>query len=56
MRGESTALANLDGKVAWIVVVPVRAPVPIAFIAASIPVGDTLLEKLRELVCRSHTA
>jgi len=47
--GESTALANLDGKVFWIVVVPVRAPVAIAFIAACIPVDNALLEKLRTL-------
>jgi len=55
MRGESTALANLDGKVTWIVIVPVRAPVPIAFIAASIPVGDALLEKLRGLSVVPHS-
>jgi len=47
--GESTALANLGGSVYWIVVVPVRAPVPIAFIAACIPVDNALLEKLRTL-------
>src|SRR5262249_31254940 len=39
----------LDGAIYWIVVVPVRAPVPIAFIAACVPVNDALLEKLREL-------
>ena len=47
--GESTALANIGGNVYWIVVVPVRAPVVIAFIAACIPVDDALLEKLRTL-------
>lgn len=46
---KSTSLAVLDGVVYWIVVVPVRAPVPIAFIAACVPVNDALLEKLREL-------
>ena len=44
--GERTALATLGGKVYWIVVVPVRAPVPIAFIAACVPIDDALLEKL----------
>ena len=53
--GESTALANLEGKVYWIVVVPVRAPVPIAFIAACIPVDDALLEKLRSLSSMSRS-
>ena len=39
----------LDGRIYWIVVVPVRAPVPIAFIVACVPVDDALLEKLRQL-------
>jgi signal transduction histidine kinase len=47
--GARTALVNLDGKVYWMVVVPVMAPVPIAFIAACIPVNDVLLEKLQGL-------
>lgn len=46
---QGTSLAVLDGAVYWIVVVPVRAPVPIAFIAACVPVNDALLEKLRQL-------
>jgi signal transduction histidine kinase len=44
-----TALATLDGRVYWIVAVPVLAPVPIAFIAACIPVDNTLLDKLRTM-------
>ncbi|HEV2560982.1 MAG TPA: ATP-binding protein [Rhizomicrobium sp.] len=48
-NNEGTALATLGGQIYWIVVVPVRAPVPIAFIAACIPVNDALLEKLREI-------
>jgi len=47
--GERTALATLGGKVYWIVIAPVRAPVPIAFIAACIPIDDTLLGKISEL-------
>jgi signal transduction histidine kinase len=46
---KGTALASLGGQIYWIVVVPVRAPVPIAFIAACIPVDDGLLEKLRAI-------
>ena len=46
---KGTALASLGGQIYWIVVVPVRAPVPIAFIAACIPVDDVLLEKLRTI-------
>jgi signal transduction histidine kinase len=49
VSGERTALATLGGKVYWIVVVPVRAPVPIAFIAACVPIDDALLEKLSTL-------
>lgn len=46
---KGTALATLDGRIYWVVVVPVRAPVPIAFIAAGIPVDAAFLEKLRSL-------
>jgi signal transduction histidine kinase len=46
---QGTALAVLDGRIYWIVVVPVRAPVPIAFIAAGVPVDDALLAKLAQL-------
>ncbi|MBV9991731.1 MAG: HAMP domain-containing histidine kinase [Alphaproteobacteria bacterium] len=48
-NGERTALATLDGKIYWIVVVPVRAPVAIAFIAACVPIDDALLGKLSAL-------
>ncbi|HWA89368.1 MAG TPA: ATP-binding protein [Rhizomicrobium sp.] len=47
--GERTALATLGGHIYWIVVVPVRAPVPIAFIAACVPIDNALLEKLSAL-------
>ena len=46
---QGTSLDVLDGAIYWIVVVPVRAPVPIAFIAACVPVDDALLEKLSQL-------
>jgi signal transduction histidine kinase len=37
----------LDGKVFWIIVVPVNAPVPIGFLAAAVPVDDELLASLK---------
>jgi signal transduction histidine kinase len=52
---ESTAIVAVEGKVYWIVVVPVRAPIPIAFIAAFIPVDDALLEKLRTMSASSRS-
>lgn len=48
-NNQGTSLAVLDGSIYWIVVVPVRAPVPIAFIAACVPINDALLEKLAKL-------
>jgi signal transduction histidine kinase len=50
-----TALATLGNSIYWIVVVPVRAPVPIAFIAAFIPVDGPLLDKLRGISSSSHS-
>ncbi|HVT25280.1 MAG TPA: ATP-binding protein [Rhizomicrobium sp.] len=49
VNSRGTAIATLDGRVYWIVAVPVLAPVPIAFIAACIPVDNALLDKLRTM-------
>jgi signal transduction histidine kinase len=46
---KGTSVAVLDGEVYWIVVEPVRAPQPIAFIAAFVPMNDALLERLHGL-------
>lgn len=46
---ERTAVVTVGGRIYWVIVVPVRAPVPIAFIAAFIPVDDALLAKLRQV-------
>jgi signal transduction histidine kinase len=46
---QRTAIASEDGRVFWIVVVPVRAPLPIAFIAAFIPVDTALLQQLQQI-------
>src|SRR5258706_10586320 len=48
-NNQGTSLAVLDGNIYWIVVVPVRAPDPIAFIAACVPINDALLQKLAGL-------
>src|SRR6185503_3348394 len=52
---QGTSLAVLDGVIYWIVVAPVRAPDPVAFIAAGVPVNDALLERLRELSLVTHS-
>jgi signal transduction histidine kinase len=52
---EGTALATLGGRIYWIVAVPVRAPIPIAYIAAWIPVDDALLEKFRAISSAPHS-
>jgi signal transduction histidine kinase len=46
---QAKALATLGNQVYWIVIAPVRAPVPIAFIAACIPVDGKLLAKLQAI-------
>jgi signal transduction histidine kinase len=51
---QHAAIAVEGGQIFWIVVVPVRAPLPIAFIAAFIPVDDALLERLRHVSAMSR--
>ncbi len=48
-NGESAGLSVIDGKACLLVTVPVRAPVPIAFISACIPVDAAFLRKIREI-------
>ncbi|HEY1710121.1 MAG TPA: ATP-binding protein [Rhizomicrobium sp.] len=52
---QGAALATLDGQVYWIVVVPVRAPLPIAFVAAFIPINGALLDQFRTLSTTSRS-
>jgi signal transduction histidine kinase len=52
---QATAVAVLDGGLYWIVAVPVRAPVPIAFIIACVPVDDALLNRLAQLSSLSQS-
>ncbi|HEX3431554.1 MAG TPA: ATP-binding protein [Rhizomicrobium sp.] len=49
-----TALVTLANHVYWMVVVPVRAPLPIAFIAASIPLDSALLDEIRRISSSPH--
>jgi signal transduction histidine kinase len=54
-QDSGTALATLGDGIYWIVIVPVRAPVPIAFIAAFIPVDGALLDKLKGISSSPHS-
>ena len=47
--GRAAALAALGQTICWTVVVPVRAPIPVAFIAACIPIDRTVLSNLTTL-------
>lgn len=47
--GIATGMAVFDGKFSWIIVVPVSAPVTIAYVAASVPIDNALVSELRSL-------
>jgi diguanylate cyclase (GGDEF)-like protein len=47
--GRSRGLTILDGKAYLIVLVPVIAPIPIAYIGAHIPLDDAMVDRLRRL-------
>lgn len=55
VQDKAAGLAGLDGRIYWIVAVPVRAPVPIAFIVACIPVDGPLLQRVRSLSAASRS-
>lgn len=48
-KGKATGLISADGRLYWVVLVPVRAPITVAFIAAFIPVDDALLGKMQAI-------
>lgn len=50
----AAAVAAIDGRAWWMVVVPVNAPQPIALIAAAIPIDDTRLAELQRLSALPH--
>ncbi len=48
-QGKARGVAMLDGKAYLIVLVPVMAPIPIAYIGANIPLDDAMVDRLRRL-------
>ena len=46
-QGRVATVTAVDGLPAWLVVVPVLAPDPIAFVAAFVPLDDARMERLR---------
>jgi diguanylate cyclase (GGDEF)-like protein len=50
----AAAVAAIDGRAWWMVVVPVNAPQPIALIAAAIPIDDARLAELQRLSALPH--
>ncbi len=48
-EGKARGVTILDGKAYWIVLVPVIAPIPIAYIGANIPLDDDMVDQLRRL-------
>jgi diguanylate cyclase (GGDEF)-like protein len=48
-EGKARAITILDGKAYMIVLVPVIAPIPIAYIGANIPLDDAMVDTLRRL-------
>ena len=55
VEDQAVALAALDGEIYWIVVAPVKAPVPIAFIAAGVPIDGPLLARIGSLSATPHS-
>lgn len=49
VSGRGASVVAIGGQAFWMVVVPVKAPVPIAFIAVCVPLNDALLNKLQGL-------
>jgi EAL domain-containing protein (putative c-di-GMP-specific phosphodiesterase class I)/GGDEF domain-containing protein len=47
--GRVATVAVLNDEAVWLVVVPVLAPTPIAFVVAALPLDDALLARLRVL-------
>jgi len=48
-EGRVASVAVLDGIPVWLVVVPVLAPEPIAYVAAVLPLNDELVARIRAL-------
>jgi predicted signal transduction protein with EAL and GGDEF domain len=48
-QGDATTVAVVEGVPVWLVLVPVLAPDPIAYIVAALPLNDALMARLRVL-------
>lgn len=48
-EGQATALAVLDGRLYQVVVVPVLAPIPIAWLGVGVPIDEPYLQNLHAL-------
>ena len=48
-EGIASGMAVIDGTLNWVIVAPVNAPTPIAYIAASVPINDALVNELQAL-------
>ncbi|HSC18951.1 MAG TPA: ATP-binding protein [Rhizomicrobium sp.] len=55
VNDKAASLVAAGGHIYWLVAVPVRAPIPIGFIAAFIPVDNALLAHLRALSAESRS-
>jgi len=47
--GRARDVTIVDGRAYWIVLVPIRAPIPIGYIGAHIPLDDGMVDQLRRL-------
>ncbi len=48
-RGRAGSVVTIGNQVNWIILVPILAPTPIAFVAAVIPLDDHVLRRMEEL-------
>jgi diguanylate cyclase (GGDEF)-like protein len=47
--GRARDIAIVDGKAYYIILVPVKAPIPIGYLGAHIPLDDSMVDQLRRL-------
>ncbi len=49
VSGRGASVVAIDGKAYWMITVPVKAPVPIAYIAVYVPLDDALIGRMQKL-------
>ncbi len=54
-RGRAGSVVAIGDKVDWIILVPVLAPTPIAFVGAVIPLDDHILRRMQDLAALPKT-